>query len=232
MKTRILLVDDDRFLLDQVRRLLTQSDFEVATAASASEAFDRLAEEPPDLAVLDLGLPDMDGVSLCRRMREKHRFPILMLTARSDAMDKVVGLEVGADDYLTKPFEPAELVARVRALLRRSREYGVGSQEAMRQVGDLALDPGIRDARVDGRAVGLTKKEFALLEHLAANSGRVVTREALFERTWDDDIAFASNSLDVHVYRLRKKIEPDPENPRYLHTHKGVGFRLEDEGSS
>lgn len=229
--TRILLVDDDRFLLDQVRRLLLKAEFDVVTAASAAEAFDRLAEGTPDLAVLDLGLPDMDGVSVCRRMREQHRFPILMLTARSDAMDKVVGLEVGADDYLTKPFEPAELVARVRALLRRSREYTASTPSGPLRIGSLEIDPAVRDARLEGRVAGLTNREYALLEHLAHNAGRVVTREALFAHSWDDEIAFGSNSLDVHVYRLRKKIEPDPEHPRYLHTHKGYGYRLEDEGA-
>jgi len=153
-----------------------------------------------------------------------------MLTARSEAMDKVIGLEVGADDYLTKPFDPSELIARVRAHLRRSREYvsNPPKEEERKSVfGGLIVDHQARDAVVDGRPVKLTKREFELLAHLAANAGRVVTRDSLFEHNWGFDIEFSSNSLDVHIYRLRKKIEADPDNPRYIHTLRGYGYKLE-----
>jgi two-component system alkaline phosphatase synthesis response regulator PhoP len=153
-----------------------------------------------------------------------------MLTARSDSMDKVIGLEVGADDYLTKPFEPAELVARVRAHLRRATEYQpeVAAVAETTSVGDLVIDHQSRTARIGGDAIELTNKEFELLALLARNAGRVLTREALFESVWGYELDFNSNSLDVYMYRLRKKIEPDPDHPRYLHTLKGYGYRLGD----
>jgi DNA-binding response OmpR family regulator len=227
MSARLLLVDDDRFLLDNVKRLLSAQGYEVRTASSAEDAFRKVAEEPPDLMVLDVGLPDSDGVSLCRRIRAKWRFPVIMLTARSDALDKVIGLEVGADDYLTKPFEPAELVARVRAQLRRSQEYqATDASPGPLTIGALEIDHDSRHARVDGRTVSLTNKEFELLALLAKNAGRVLTREVLFETVWGYEMDFNSNSLDVYMYRLRKKLESDPDNPRYLHTLKGYGYRL------
>jgi DNA-binding response OmpR family regulator len=228
MSTRILVVDDDRFLLENLKRLLAKNGYDVSIASSAEEALRSVAEAPPDLTILDVGLPDADGISVCRRIRGKWKFPVLMLTARSDAMDKVIGLEVGADDYLTKPFEPSELIARVRALLRRANEYAPEeAKEEKIEVGALIVDHQARDAFFEGKALGLTNREFELLAHLAANAGRVLTRESLFQRNWGYDISFNSNSLDVYIYRLRKKIEPDPERPQYLHTYKGYGYKLE-----
>lgn len=229
MSAKLLIVDDDRFLQDNLKRLLEAQGYEVATASTGDEAIAEVTRQPPDLAILDVTLPDFDGVTLCRRLRVEHRFPILMLTARSSSIDKVIGLEVGADDYLTKPFEPAELIARVRAHLRRAQEYGHDSAApaAKQQIGKLTIDPETRDANLGDKPVGLTNREFELLSHLAANAGRVVSRESLFERSWGFDMEFSSNSLDVHVYRLRKKIEPDPDNPQYLHTVKGFGYKLE-----
>jgi len=228
MSARLLLVDDDRFILENLSRVLRAQGYDVKTASNGEDALRHVQREKPDLAILDVNLPDFDGLTLCRRLRTEHRFPILMLTARSDAMDKVVGLELGADDYLTKPFDPSELIARVRAHLRRTREYSLeASAPARVEIEGLVIDHEARDAFVEGRAVNLTRKEFELLAHLAANKGRVITRESLFERNWGFDIAFSSNSLDVHIYRIRKKIEPDPEHPRYLHTMKGYGYKLE-----
>lgn len=222
-------MDDDRFLLENVARLLTGQGYDVQTASNGEDAIRAVAKSPPDLAVLDISLPDFDGITLCRRLRAHHHFPILMLTARTDAMDKVIGLEVGADDYLTKPFEPAELIARVRAHLRRSREYGTAPAASADKsaFGGLVVDHELRDAYVDGRPAHLTKREFELLAHLAANAGRVVTRDSLFAHNWGFDIEFSSNSLDVHIYRLRKKIEADPDHPRYIHTLRGYGYKLE-----
>ncbi len=232
MSSQILVVDDDRFLLDNIRQLLVSNGYGVATASSGEEALRVAAEHLPDLVLLDINLPDMDGITICRRLRSKWKFPVIMLTAKSDAIDKVIGLEVGADDYLTKPFEPSELVARVRAQLRRTQEYAPDMHAPNRiEIGGLVIDHELHDASVDGKQVGLTHKEFELLAHLAANAGRVLTRDSLFERNWGYDIAFSSNSLDVHIYRIRKKIEPDPEHPRYLHTLKGYGYRLEDQRS-
>jgi DNA-binding response OmpR family regulator len=226
MNARILAVDDDRFLLENVAHLLQINGFEVDTASSGDEALRSLEKRVPDLALLDVSLPDFDGITLCRRIRTNHRFPIVMLTARSEAIDKVIGLEVGADDYLTKPFEPSELIARVRAQIRRSIEYAGAAARNQVKIQDLEIDFDSREARVNGRAIELTKREYELLAHLARNAGRVISRESLFERNWGFDIEFSSNSLDVHIYRLRKKIEPDPDRPTYVQTVRGYGYRI------
>jgi DNA-binding response OmpR family regulator len=228
VSTRILIADDDRFLLQNLRILLESHGYEVLSATSGEEAMALAASKPIDLVILDINMPDEDGLTVCRKLRGKWRFPILMLTARTDSMDKVVGLEVGADDYLTKPFEPSELIARIRAHLRRTKEYAEpnGGSKVI-AVGDLLLDRDSRTVAMAGRPVELTNKEFELLAHLAANAGRVISRESLFDRVWEFDIEFSSNSLDVHIYRLRKKIEPDPDHPSYLLTVKGYGYKLE-----
>lgn len=228
MTTNILIVDDDRFLQDSLRRLLQGQGFRVSAQSSAEEGLRAIAEEPPDLLILDLGLPGVDGISLCRQIRSKWRFPVLMLTARTDAMDKVIGLEVGADDYLTKPFEPSELLARVRAQIRRTREYQApaGAPKSL-QVGDLVIDQESREVRFAGKLLELTTKEFDLLSYLVANAGRALSREMLFEQVWGFEIEFNSNSLDVFVYRLRQKIETTDTSPRYIHTVRGFGYKLQ-----
>jgi len=228
MPDQLLIVDDDRFLLENLKRLLQREGYGVQTATSGEEALSRISAEPCDLMILDLGLPGVDGLSTCRRLRGKHNFPVIMLTARSDAMDKVIGLEVGADDYLTKPFEPIELLARVRAHLRRSKDYQrvEDLDEANIPVGDLIIDFERRDVFVAGKPAELTTREFELVAHLARNQGKVVPREALFERVWGYDMSFNSNSLEVYVYRVRKKIEEDPNNPRYMKTVRGFGYSL------
>lgn len=228
MPEKLLIVDDDRFLLENLRRLLQREGYNVCTAVSGEEALSHVASEPCDLMILDLNLPGADGLSTCRRLRGKHNFPVIMLTARSDAMDKVIGLEVGADDYLTKPFEPVELVARVRAHLRRAKDYGRGgdSVEAPVTLGDLMVDFEKRDVLQNGVPAGLTTREFELIAHLARNLGRVVPRESLFERVWGYDMDFNSNSLEVYVYRVRKKLERDPNAPVYLKTVRGYGYSL------
>jgi DNA-binding response OmpR family regulator len=228
MPDQLLIVDDDRFLLENLKRLLQREGYGVSTATSGEEALSLVATEPCDLMILDLGLPGVDGLSTCRRIRGKHNFPVIMLTARSDAMDKVIGLEVGADDYLTKPFEPIELLARVRAHLRRSREYRKTDDgpESNITVGDLLIDFEKRDVLIGEKLAELTTREFELIAHLARNAGRVVPREALFERVWGYDMAFNSNSLEVYIYRIRKKVEQDPNNPRYMKTVRGYGYSL------
>lgn len=228
MNGRVLLVDDDRFLLENVGRLLRGQGFDVRTASDGAEARRVVVEFQPELAVLDVGLPDTDGMSLCRELRRDWRFPIIMLTALGESSEKVQGLEAGADDYLTKPFDPSELVARVRAQLRRAQEYTTPA--GLIVVGGLVIDATGRDATIDGRSIDLTNKEFALLAHLAQNAGKVVSREELFSHSWGFDISFGSNSLDVYIYRLRRKLETSPDRPRYLHTIKGYGYKLEDVG--
>lgn len=226
MSGRILLVDDDRFLLENVAKLLRQQEFEVQTASDGAEAVRMVGSFLPELAVLDVGLPDTDGMTLCRELRRDHRFPIIMLTALGESGEKIQGLDAGADDYLTKPFDPGELLARIRAQLRRSQEYASSANRIT--VGELVIDTMERTTTIGGSPVELTNKEFALLAHLAQNMGSVVSRENLFSHSWGFDISFGSNSLDVYIYRLRRKIEASADRPRYLHTIKGFGYKLSD----
>ncbi len=226
----ILVIDDDAFLRESLRQLLQSNGFTVRSAEAAKEGFIQIAEKAPDLLVLDLSLPDEDGIALCRRIRAKWTFPIVMLTSRSDLLDKVVGLEVGADDYLTKPFEARELIARVRANLRRQTEYlaAKGPSETV-EIGPLKLDSASRKATLHGSPVTLTTLEFRLLQYFVANSGRVLERETLFETVWGYDEEFNSNSLDVFVYRLRTKLEK-ASGTKLIHTVRGYGYRFEYEG--
>lgn len=228
MSLKVLVVDDDPFLLRNLEVLLGREGYSVRGATSGEEALSMLNDDPADLVVLDLGLPGIDGVTTCRRLRAKWHMPVLMLTARTDAMDKVVGLEVGADDYLTKPFEPSEFVARVRAQLRRHTEYQRGQSRLLRlERGAVDIDFERRQVRVNEEPVALTTREFEILEYLAQNLGRAVSRESLFESIWGFDLEFNSNSLDVLVYRIRKKIEADPNTPMHLLTLRGFGYKLQ-----
>lgn len=225
MTERVLIVDDDRFLQESLKKLLAREGYEVETATSGEDGLMLLEERPFDLLILDLGLPGDDGISTCKKVRQKWNFPVLMLTARSELIDKITGFEVGADDYLTKPFESSELVARVRAHLRRSRHYQK-SDASTGQFGRLVIDFEKRDALVDGRPVSLTNREYELLSFLARNPDRAVSRAALFKSVWGYDMDFNSNSLDVYIYRIRKKIEADANNPEYLLTMRGYGYKL------
>lgn len=228
MSANILIVEDDRFLQDGLRKLLSTEGYEVATVSSGEEALSALTDKKSDLVILDLGLPGIDGITTCRRLRAKWHMPVLMLTARTDALDKVIGLEVGADDYLTKPFEPSELLARVRAQLRRLREYASDAKDGDDSIrlGSLMIDFRLRDVLVDAAPAGLTNREFELVAYLARNLDRAISRDTLFEHVWGYDPAFNSNSLDVYIYRIRKKIEADANNPRYLLTMRGYGYKL------
>ena len=222
----ILIIEDDPFLLSSLTQLLEASNLSVRGACNAKDGFTSIADQVPDLAILDLGLPDEDGVSLCRRIRTKWNFPILMLTSRSDLLDKIIGLEVGADDYVTKPFESRELMARIRACLRRTSEYKPeDSKSEVIRSGPLAMDMKQRITTVDDQKVVLTALEFRLLHYFVANSGRVLEREQLFESVWGYDDEFNSNSLDVFVYRLRSKLER-ASGKRAIHTVRGFGYRF------
>jgi DNA-binding response OmpR family regulator len=222
---RILVVDDEAKIVQLVRDYLERAGFAVSTARDGNEALMRAHSERPDLIVLDLGLPELDGMEVTRRLRRDSGVPIIMLTARHEETDKVVGLELGADDYVTKPFSPRELEARVRAVLRRqSRD----SDAEVLRAGDLQLDlPRLR-TEVGGRAVELTATEFQLLAALARQPGRVFTRAQLLDAI--HGVAFESyeRAIDAHVKNIRRKIEPDPRTPRYLLTVYGVGYRLAD----
>lgn len=223
---QILVIEDDRFLQRSIRQVLEMRGFTVRFASTAAEGFASIADAAPDLLILDLGLPDEDGISLCKRIRQKWRFPIVILSSRSDLTDKVIGLEVGADDYLTKPFEAGELIARVRANLRRHEEYSaVPKLEEVLSVGPLRMDLGSRTVSIGDKPVHLTSLEFKLLYLLATNAGRVLERETLFEQVWGYDDEFNSNSLEVFVYRLRSKLEK-AGGVRMIETVRGVGYRL------
>ena len=222
---RILVVDDEPKIVQLVRDYLERAGFAVSTARDGHEALMRARQERPDLIVLDLGLPQLDGLEVTRRLRRDSGVPIIMLTARHDETDKVVGLELGADDYITKPFSPRELEARVRAVLRR--QTGDAAAEVLR-AGDLTVDiPRLR-VDVSGRPVELTATEFQLLTALARQPGRVFTRGQLLDAI--HGVAFDSyeRAIDAHVKNIRRKIEPDPPTPRYLLTVYGVGYRLTD----
>jgi two-component system response regulator MtrA len=221
---RVLVVEDDPSIREVVSLGLRGAGLSVQTAADGREALVRFRAEPYDLVVLDVMLPELDGLEVCREIRHESRVPILMLSARSDTLDVVVGLELGADDYVTKPFDMAELVARVRAALRRAHDVPAG--EILR-VGDLEIDPaGFRASR-DGAELQLTATEFRLLLELARRPGQVFTRELLLERVWGYAYLGDSRLVDIAVQRLRAKVDAEPGAPRLITTVRGVGFRLE-----
>ncbi len=228
MSERILLVDDDPRLAEMVSEYLGEAGFRVTIAADGRAGLERLSRAPFEALVLDLMLPDMDGLELCRQVRASAastaEIPILMLTARGDAMDRVVGLELGADDYLPKPFEPRELLARLRALLRRRRHGGADSAADVLRFGRLEIDRGSREARLDGEARPLTAYQFALLEALAGHAGRVLSREAIMDLVKGELLEAFDRSIDVHVSRIRQAIEDDPKKPRRIITVRGAGY--------
>jgi len=227
--TRILIVEDDLNLLAALKYNLEKDGHEVSTATDGAEAIDTARREKPDLIVLDVMLPRMSGFEVCRILRREMTVPILMLTARVDVTDRVVGLEIGADDYVTKPFSMRELLARVRAMLRRASmvEPAPTAQEGLLRINDLEIDPARHKAMLGGRVIKLTPKEFDLLAFLASNRGLVFSREQLLEKVWGYDYAGNTRTVDVHVRWLRQKIEADPRNPKYLVTVRGTGYKME-----
>jgi two-component system phosphate regulon response regulator OmpR len=218
---RILLIDDDSRLAAMVSEYLGGAGYRVTTAASGASGLERLGKEPYDALVLDLSLPDMDGLEVCRRLRARWDLPVLMLTARGDAMDRVVGLELGADDYLPKPFEPRELLARLRAILRR-RSFSKSAD--LLRFGRLEIDRDARAVRVAGAEKALTSLQFALLVALAENAGRVLSRDALMDLMKGERMDAFDRSIDVHVSRIRAAIEDDPKKPRRIITVRGAGY--------
>jgi two-component system response regulator MprA len=218
---RVLVVEDDQEIADVLRRTLRGEGHEVRSAADGAEALQVAAEFAPDLVVLDLGLPKLDGVEVCRRLRAESDVPILILTARTETGDRVEGLDSGADDYLVKPFERQELLARLRALLRRRPPRGSASLT----VGDLRLNPDTREVYRDERAIELTNREFELLEYLMRNERLVISRERLLEEVWGYDPMAMTNTIDVFISNLRRKLEQGDE-PRLLHTKRGAGYVL------
>ena len=225
----ILVVDDEQSYRDALRIALEREGFRVEVAADGAEAIARFDAVRPALVLLDVMLPRISGVDVCREIRTRSQVPIIMVTARNAEIDAVVGLEVGADDYVTKPFRLRELVARVRAALRRGRgeESGVAQPDEVLEIGDVRLDAARHEVAVRGERVALPLKEFELLELLLANAGRVLTRDVLIDRVWGPNYYGDTKTLDVHVKRLRAKVEDDPGHPARIVTVRGVGYRYE-----
>ncbi|HEX9467177.1 MAG TPA: response regulator transcription factor [Acidimicrobiia bacterium] len=225
----ILVVDDEQSYRDALRVALEREGFRVEVAADGAEAITRFDANRPALVLLDVMLPRVSGVDVCRELRTRSQVPIIMVTARNAEIDAVVGLEVGADDYVTKPFRLRELVARVRAALRRGRtdDPGVAERDEVLEIGAVRLDAARHEVAVHGERVALPLKEFELLELLLANAGRVLTRDVLIDRVWWANYYGDTKTLDVHVKRLRAKVENDPAHPTRIITVRGVGYRYE-----
>ncbi len=224
----VLVVDDEKTLVKALSFNLEKEGFRVEQAYDGEEALQKVFDLKPDIVVLDLMLPEVDGFDVCRRIRKKLEVPIIMLTARSEDIDKVLGLELGADDYLTKPFNSRELVARIKAILRRST---VREEEAKKliKVGNLQVDLLQHRARIGDQDINLTSKEFALLSFLAMNAGNVYSREQLLEQVWGYDYYGDVRTVDVHIRHLREKIERDPGNPDLLITVWGIGYKIRED---
>ncbi len=223
---RILLVDDERSIQTLLSYPLRKDGYQVTSAEDGREALQRFAEGRFDLVILDLMLPKLDGVEVCRQLRSRSQVPIIMLTAKGDEMDKVTGLEMGADDYITKPFSMREFRSRVKAALRRSRMVGEVPENETIESGDLKIDFGRRMVTLGDEEVRVTYVEFEILGALARSPGRVLSREALLEHVWGDSEYRDPRTVDVHIRHLREKLESDPKSPEYLFTVRGVGYRF------
>ncbi len=230
MKQHLLLIEDDERLGALVSEYLTDAGFDITHVLNATDGLTLVqaqptAERPIDGIILDLMLPDMDGLTVCQKVRAQSNVPILMLTARGDAMDRVVGLEMGADDYLPKPFEPRELLARLRAILRRgSGQMAADTESDMLQFGGLSIDRGAREVRVNGRVCDITSYQYDLLLVLAERAGRVLSRDFLIEHLKNQALEAFDRSIDVHISRLRAEIEDDPKQPKRIVTVRGAGY--------
>jgi len=220
----ILLVEDESSITEPLAEALDRDGFDTEVAGTVAEALE-LASRGPDLVLLDVMLPDGSGFDVCRELRRDSQVPIIMLTARGEESDRIVGLELGADDYVVKPFSAREVVARIRAVLRRTDASGP-ADEGVRVVGEVRLDPGKREVIFRDEPLELSRKEFDLLRLLMASAGTVVTRERLIDEVWDTNWFGSTKTLDVHISGIRRKLGDDPSKPRYVHTVRGVGFRF------
>ena len=224
---RILVVEDEETLSEAIAFLLSKEGFEVSVAATGPEAIAQFDKSGADLILLDLMLPGLSGTEVCRQIRTKSAVPIIMLTAKDSEIDKVVGLELGADDYVTKPYSSRELIARIRAVLRRGEFLDAADDGAIIEVGPVRMDTDRHVISVNGVQVSIPLKEFELLEFLMRNAGRVLTRVQLIDRVWGSDYVGDTKTLDVHIKRLRAKIEKDPANPEFIQTVRGMGYKME-----
>jgi two-component system response regulator RegX3 len=223
--TRVLVVEDEESYSDALAYMLRKEGFEVAIAADGPTALAEFDRAGADIVLLDLMLPGIPGTEVCRQSRQTPTVPVIMVSAKDDEVDKVVGLELGADDYITKPYSPRELVARIRAVLRRGTEPDLAPQTL--EAGPVRMDTERHVVTIDGEDVRLPLKEFELLEMFLRNPGRVLTRGQLIDRVWGSDYVGDTKTLDVHVKRLRAKIEPSPADPKYLTTVRGLGYKLD-----
>ena len=227
---KVLVVEDEPSLVEALEFGLAEEGFEVVAANDGEASLELFEREHPDIVLLDLMLPALSGTEVCKRIRARSKTPIIMLTARDSEVDKVVGLEVGADDYVTKPFSMRELIARVKAVLRRSGEdHHADTGPRVAEVSGVRVDPERYEVSVRGRTLDLPPKEFALLELLVRNAGRVLTRELLIDRIWGADYVGDTKTLDVHIKRLRGKVEHDPHDPQLIQTVRGVGYKFRDD---
>lgn len=226
--SRVLVVDDERALASVIASYLTRAGFEVALAHTGPDAVSCTRELDPDVVVLDLGLPGLDGIEVCRTIRTFTDCYVLMLTARGDEVDRLIGLSVGADDYITKPFSTRELVARVQTVLRRPRRTGVPDAEVSttRTFGGLRIDHAGREVRVDGAEVRLTRTEFDILDAISGQPNLALSRRQIIDQVWDEDWFGDDHVVDVHVANLRRKLGDDPAEPRYVLTVRGIGYRM------
>ncbi|RSM58182.1 DNA-binding response regulator [Actinoplanes sp. ATCC 53533] len=226
-RPRALVVEDSPEFMLLCRHLLEKEGFDVVVATDGISAVEVAQRERPDIAILDLGLPGVDGIEVCRRIRQFTDAYIVMVTGRTDEVDKIVGLSVGADDYVTKPFSPRELAARIQAMRRRPRAAAAAPSAAIREFGTLRIDPDVREVTVDGQVLDLTKIEFGLLDLLSSAPRRTFTRNQLLEDVWGDNWYGDDHIIDVHVGNLRKKLGESASAPRYIRTLRGVGYRFE-----
>ena len=226
--TKILIVEDEESVIDPLELLLSKEGFTIETARDGREALEKFEKVLPDLVLLDLMIPIISGTEVCRQIRAKSQVPIIMLTAKDTEVDKVVGLEFGADDYIVKPYSKAELVARIKAVLRRQGSEVTSEISGVITAGPISIDIDRHLVMINGAATSLPLKEFELLEFLLRNKGRVLTRTQLIDRVWGSDYFGDTKTLDVHIKRLRAKIENDPANPVYIQTIRGLGYKFED----
>lgn len=227
--THILIVEDEESFSEALGFLLSKEGFDTTIAVNGKEALDRFAKGSFDLVLLDLMIPEVSGIDVCRTIRTTSQVPIIMLTAKDTEIDKVVGLELGADDYVTKPYSSRELLARIKAVLRRGSSEPIESDGAsgIHTIGKIKMDVERHVVQINGEQVALPLKEFELLEFLMRNAGRVLTRAQLIDRVWGGDYYGDTKTLDVHIKRLRAKIEDDPANPKVIHTIRGLGYKIE-----
>ena len=225
--TKILIVEDEASFSEALAFLLGKEGFVVDTASTGTEALEKFSRNEFDLILLDLMIPEISGIEVCRTIRTQSQVPIIMLTAKDTEIDKVVGLELGADDYVTKPYSRSELVARIRAVLRRGNSAVSEAETGILSVANIRMDIDRHQVSVEGKPIALPLKEFELLEFLMRNAGRVLTRNQLIDRVWGSDYVGDTKTLDVHIKRLRAKVEKDPANPTLIQTVRGLGYKIE-----